>query len=51
VGSYVVGCTGRETGGGRGLVKGVAVSVAPPGCQLEKTFERVKPKAELINAV
>jgi hypothetical protein len=26
------------------------ICVAPPGGKLEKTFERVRPKAELINA-
>jgi hypothetical protein len=41
-----VGWTGRETVGGRGLVKGAAVSVAPPAGQLEKTFERIRPKAD-----
>src|SRR5262249_57938216 len=49
-GVYVVGWTGRETVGGRGLVKGAAVSVAPPTGQLEKTFESIRPKNELIDA-
>ena len=45
---HFVECTGRETAGGRGLVTERAVRAAPPGGELEKTFERVRPKAELI---